>query len=497
MKKYISFIISIVLLLNGCVVRKENRSYGTTTIVYGVESFPKDLILMEDIKNKYNYLLVNLFEGLVKKDDEGNIIPGLAYKWDISEDGSKYTFKIRHDAKWSDGNKITSRDFVYFFSEILKQDVKNRFNYHLDYVNGIEEYRKGNLSFDETGIKEIDKNTLEINLKYPCLYLLDILSSPLYALRKVNYTLVSWKEDFQYILYSGAYKINDFNNDMLELGVNKNYWDGENTKNYKIIIQNEESEEGVLAAFETSRIDFFKIYSTSTNYITKEDTYILQKNSSLSKALAFNCESEKVKDVELRKNIYKSIDREYLGKSVLKDTALPWEYSNPVEVLEKEYDNMDLQLIYEKNKYNYEVAREIKSLIKDKLNINLTLIALEGLEIEEKLEKGNYDLALIDIIKEYDNSLSFYEKLSSYNAFNTFNYKNSNYDDIIIKVKKAADEAKYKEFLREGEKILIKDMPIIPLFSEKNLIYTKNNIYNIFLDYEGNILFNNISFNNM
>lgn len=497
MKKYISFIIGIILLLNGCVIKKDSRSYGGTAIVYGVESFPKDLILMENIKNEYNYLLTNLFEGLVKKDDEGNIIPGLAYKWDVSEDKTKYTFKIRNDAKWNDGTKITSRDFVYFFGEILKQNVKNEFNYHFDYVKGMEEYKKGDLSFYETGIKEIDKNTLEINLKYPCTYLLDILSSPLYGLRKVNYTLLSWKEDFNYILYSGAYKINSCNDNVLELEKNKNYWDGENTKDYKIIIQNEGSEEGVLAAFETSRIDFFKMHSNSNNYDSKENTYILQKKSFISKALAFSGESEKVKDVELRKNIYKNIDREYLGKVVLKDTAFSWEYSNPVEVLEKEYDNVNLQLIYEKSKYNYEVAREIKTLIKDKLNININLIGLEAWEIKEKLEDGNYDLSLVDIIEEYDNPLSFYEKLSSYSAFNSFNYKNSNYDDIIIRAKKEADENKYKELLEEGQKLLIKDMPIIPLITEKNLIYTKNNIYNIFLDYEGNVLFNNISFNNM
>ncbi|MEW9096291.1 MAG: ABC transporter substrate-binding protein [Clostridiaceae bacterium] len=499
MKKYIALIICIFVLISGCVERKKDIHHldNKDSIVYGVETFPKDLILLDDIKGEYNYLLVNLFEGLVKKDDEGNIVPGLAYKWDIEENGTKYTFKIRNDAKWNNGESITARDFVYFFSEVLNLGINNVFDYHLFYIKGLEEYRKGEINFSDTGVKEVDKNTLEIKLKYPCSYFLDILSNPKYSLRKINYTLKSWEKDYNYIAYSGPYIIKNANKDTLELEDNTQYWDSENVENKKMTIQNEGSEEGVLAAFATSKVDFLKVYNLWNDENIKDGSYIIENDSYIGKALAFNFKRDKVKDNKLRKDIYDSIDRNYIAKNIFKDTASPWKYSKDRVGSSDKYEDLSLELVYIKNKYNDELVKEIKKQLKNKLNINILLKGYNELEIKDVLDKNSYDIVLLDIIKEYKNPISFYEKICSNNRFNFYNYKNETYDNIIFNAKKEGNTVEQDKLLNEGEKILIEEVPVVPILLVKNFIYTNNSIYNILLNYNGDILFNNISFNDI
>ncbi|WP_315119300.1 peptide ABC transporter substrate-binding protein [uncultured Clostridium sp.] len=499
MKKYIALIICIFVFTSGCVEKKKNINplYNKDSIIYGVEAFPKDLILLDDTRGEYNYLLINLFEGLVKKDDEGNIIPGLAYKWDIGENGTKYTFKIRKDAKWNDGGSITARDFVYFFSEILNVEIDNVFDYHLFYIKGLEEYRKGDINFLNTGVKEIDKNTLEITLKYPCSYFLDILSSPKYSLRKINYTLKSWEKDYDYIEYSGPYIIKNVDKDIVELENNTEYWDSENIKNEKITIQNEGSEEGALAAFATSKVDFLKVYNLWNDENIKDGSYIIQSDSYVGKGMAFNFKRDKVENDKLRKDIYDSIDRDYIVKNIFKDKATPWKYSKDRAVSFSKYEDLSLELVYIKNKCNDELAKELKKQLKNKLNIDILLKAYDEVEIKNILEKGDYDIALLDIIKEYKSPISFYEKICSNSYFNFYNYKNETYDNMVFKAKREGDTIKQDKLLNEIEKLLVEEVPVVPILFEKNLIYTNNNLYNIFLNYNGDILFNNINFNNI
>ena len=120
------FIVSILILssvfLNGCVEKSVQGNKNVNIkdyIVYNVGELPKDLSMLTDYNIRQQDFLVNLFEGLVKTDEKGNIIPGLSDSWTLSKDETCYTFNIREDAKWSDGSDITAEDFVTFFSQIL------------------------------------------------------------------------------------------------------------------------------------------------------------------------------------------------------------------------------------------------------------------------------------------------------------------------------------------------------------------------------------------
>ena len=114
-----------------------------------------------------------------------------------------------------------------------------------------------------------------------------------------------------------------------------------------------------------------------------------------------------------------------------------------------------------------------------------------------RLKEKEYDVALINIPKEYKNSICCYEKFLQNNSFNFISYKNSNYENIIYRAKIETNERNQKELLTKAEKILINDVPIIPLYIEKNIICKNEQIYNVQTNYNGNILLSRISFSNM
>jgi oligopeptide transport system substrate-binding protein len=121
--------------------------------------------------------LSNCFEGLVTYDEEGNVVAGVAESWDISEDGTVYTFHLRDGLKWNDGSALTANDFVYSYKRVLDPATGGQYvNMLTDYVVGAAELYAGEGSEDDLGIKALDDQTLEITLIQPASWFIDMLT---------------------------------------------------------------------------------------------------------------------------------------------------------------------------------------------------------------------------------------------------------------------------------------------------------------------------------
>ena len=123
------------------------------------------------------YVLVNCFEGLVTYDASGSIVPGCAECWDISEDGTVYTFHLRDGLKWSDGTPLTANDFVYSIQRVLTPSTTAQYYSMMsDYIKGAKEFYEGTATAEELGAKALDDNTLEITLMQPTSFFIDLVS---------------------------------------------------------------------------------------------------------------------------------------------------------------------------------------------------------------------------------------------------------------------------------------------------------------------------------
>lgn len=522
MKKLICYILILSLMFfSGCVeksVQGNKDEELKNSIVYNLGKAPEDLIMLKNYNLRQQDLLVNLFEGLVSEDEKGKINPALAESWSLSKDETCYTFKIRENAKWSDGSDITAEDFTTFFSQFLSSSIDNRYVGQLYYIFGAEDYRKGKCDFNNVAIRAIDKKNLEIRLNYPCNYFLNILCQPIYSLRKLNDDLKTWKKNYKDILYSGSFVVDDFAyNGDITLKKNDNYWNKDSVKSNEILLTSIDGSEAALAAFQNNKIDLFTNppISEFKTLVNSGKVQIVSSND--YSLLVFNLKKEGIaKDINFRKAISIGIDRTDIVDETLNGTAkaaLSYIPSNVSDGMSGKFIN---KTFFEKNsqkensqnlisKSGYEKNKETLKLIyidtvenkkicenvAKKLNDNLKVkIECQGYEQEgfsEELKKNDYDIAKIDSEGNYDYPISFLEEWMSNSDTNFFGYKNIQFDEKVVKAKMEKDKMKKIEFLKEAENILMEDMPIVPLYFSNNIICNKGSIEGIYTINKGNI----------
>src|SRR6478609_9552975 len=115
-------------------------------------------------------ILLDLFEGLVTYDAKANIVPGVAESWTVNDDGTAYTFKLRPNAKWSNGDPVTAGDFVFSFQRLMNPETGAKYANILYTIKNGEKVNKGQAKVEELGVKAIDDKTLEIKLESPAPY---------------------------------------------------------------------------------------------------------------------------------------------------------------------------------------------------------------------------------------------------------------------------------------------------------------------------------------
>src|SRR5438876_1477819 len=121
-------------------------------------------------------ILRNLFEGLVVQDPKGKVAPGVAETWSASADGVTYTFKLRANAKWSNGDPVTANDFVFSLRRIQDPNGKSQYAEVLYPIKNAEEVNTGKAELSALGVRAVDAKTLEITLKAPTAYFLQLLT---------------------------------------------------------------------------------------------------------------------------------------------------------------------------------------------------------------------------------------------------------------------------------------------------------------------------------
>lgn len=521
MKKCVLWLLVFIMMFNsGCIEKKEqgSTSYNKTKsyIVYNLGEMPEDLALLDSRENRYNDLLLELFEGLVKEDENGNIVPALAESYTIDKDELTYTFKIRENAKWSSGEDITAEDFVQFFKEVLNPDIKNNYAYMLYYIFGAKGYNNNLNSFSGVAVKAIDTKTLQIRLNTPAGCFLEILSQPVFSLRKIDDNLKNWEESYKNINYSGPFKIENISQSReLTLLKNSNYYGAEEVNSEKIYITSIESSESALASFQNSNINVFTDPPLSENktLIIDGEGESIPINRGVS--INFNLKKDSIiKNVNFRKSLSYAIDRDSLNREELMSmgrTASAYvpndtNSTNNSEkyksffnekgdvslskslLKESNYDNREnLKFIYVNSVENKKLCEALVKNIKEALDIDIECDGYDESEYDDIIENGDYNMTLSTYSSFYNDSLSLLEPWVSNSQLNVFGYNNKEFDSLISKAKVEGDKEKREELYKKSEEILINDMAAIPLYYTNILLCKKSNVRDVYVTKEGSI----------
>lgn len=504
MKRIIAIAITICILLSGCIEKKQSFNESVLNkeyITYAVINMPKHLNMKAVYDDNSLEILNSTFEGLVKKDDEGNIIPAIAERWEISKDKTTYKFYIRDDAYFSNGEPITAETFKVFFSELLNKETDNPLVYELFCIFGAETYKNGKADFSNVAISNIENNILQIKLNSPCSFFLELLANPIYGLRELGNKINNWESNYSTLKYSGQYIIKDINSDEINLVPNEKYWGI--TSSNKIKIVKVESDEDALVNLQLGKVDLFKSehFSNIGNILEeplKNECYKFQY-------LVFNLKENKV-PYKVRKVIRQVLNKEKIYNELLKDEAAPINgFMNLQEKVKSETKNnksnieLDikptLKFIFKDTTEDKKLASYLKANIEKDSDITIELKEYNENDFFKKINNGEYDVALMKYDKEYDNAMSIFEKFTYNNPFNYSKYNNSLYNGYVNLLRTNKDTNKQSELQNKCFEILEEDIPVIPLYSSNIYVYKNKYIEGLKLNYKSYINFESLLIN--
>lgn len=501
---FLIFMIGIALLTAGCSQKQDDLKNGEQVITYNLGAEPETLDPATATGKAEATVQMAVFEGLTRLDKDNKPVPGMAKDWEISDDGTRYTFHLR-DAKWSNGEPVTAYDFEYAWKRLLSPETGAYYAYQLWYIKNGKEYTDGNVSADEVGVRAIDDKTLEVELIAPTPYFLSLTAfSGLYPVNKnIVQSNPDWHTGVDTYVGNGPFKLAEWkHNQKLVLLKNPNYWAADDVKLDKIVMTMAESRNTELTMFETGQIDIAEeVPAQEIKRLLDEGTASIHPDLS-SYFSVFNTDNDFLKDKRVRRALAMAINRQSLIDNVAQGFQKPAYafvpngvpgingdfreeggdyFQENVErarelLAQAGYPNGDgaptLELMYDNRGDHQKLVEAIQEMWKSNLNIDVKLKKQEWGVYLKSLFNGDYQIAMAGWNADYVDAMTFLDMWVSDSGNNVAGWRNSEYDRLIEIAKTSFDNKKRIAAMHDAEKILLNEMPFMPIY-----FYTNVNMY--------------------
>ncbi|RDY31961.1 peptide ABC transporter substrate-binding protein [Lachnotalea glycerini] len=446
-------------------------------------------------------LLNHAFEGLTKIDQDGIYVDAQAASHTVSEDGLVYTFTLRDDIRWSDGQSVKASDFVYAWQRLVDPATGAEYNYIIDMVQNANAIMTGDAKPDTLGIKALDDKTVEITLVAPCAYFLEICAFPnTFPVRQdiIEAYGDAWATEPEHYVSNGPYTLTEWDHQSkMVYSKNQNYYGvdalGPDQINFMLI----EDWNSVLTAFKNGDILFGdELPSEEMEAMKGNGLYFAPQLGTYF--LCINNQKEEFKDVNVRKALALAIDRQYIIDSVKKNGAVPADTFVAKSLTEPNgtefhsnadawYDTSDYDANVSKaqklledagypngvgfpsieimiNPGHEDVAQAVQNMWQEKLGLNVTVATNDWAVFVETRQNGEYQIARHGWLADYNDPISFLDMWVSGGGNNDAKFSNEEYDKLIQEVKTTTDNNERYTKMHEAEKILGEEMPIIPIY---------------------------------
>ena len=465
-----------------------------------------------------HHILISLCEGLTipnpnPKGSDG-YIPGTAESWSISDDGKEYIFKLNKNAKWSNGDPVTADDFVWSWKRILTASLGSQYPDMLYYLVGAYEYHNGQIdNFDEVGVKALDTHTLKVNLKNPTPFFIGLLSH--YSTWPVHKETVlkhgdiddrngEWTRPGNFVC-NGPFQLKTWElNNKIDVEKNPHYYDASMVRLNEIHyypVSNVMTEDRMFRAGQ--------LHLTSSMPTQKCPIYIEEKNPNLkidpymgTYFYRINTENETLSDVRVRKALAYSIDRQLLVDKVTQcgqipaysftppgsngyqpSTEIPYDPVLAKQLLAEAGYSSDnpfpkLEILFNTNEGHRKVALAIQQMWQNELGIEVELVNQDWKVYLSREMVGDFQISRAGWIGDYEDPNTFLDLMRPNRGNNKTGWENMDFDALVEEANTINDQEKRYELLNEAEKILIDNMPIIPL-------YTYVRVYQLSSDVKG------------
>jgi oligopeptide transport system substrate-binding protein len=461
-----------------------------------------------------------VFEGLYQYEPQTlKPIPAVAERSELSADQKTYTFHLRKDAKWSNGDAVTTADFVFSWRRQLQ--TPGDYTYLLYYIAGAQDYETAfakdvSADFNAVGIKALDAHTLQVTLRNPTPFFLDLVAFPtFFPLNEKSlepFKLVDGRGVVTYdggwirppnLVGNGAYQLIEWQPKVGQLLVaNPHYWDLANVKSKTIRVLSVDDPLLAFQMYDRGDVDWLaEVTGDIASRMRdqgRDDIIIFPSFGTYFYTL--NCSDKlpgnrvnPVNDVRVRQALSKSIDKQPIIDNITKlDEEVTDVYVPPTfedyPVLEglsfdidaakklladagypggKGFPSVSLLFNPEGNQHKL-IAEYVRNQWKQNLGIDVQLESAEIVQFRERLNKKDYDIARASWYGDYMDVSTFTDKYYSTSLNNDSNWKNEQYDTLLRQAEMETDAAKRIKLLADAEQILLNEAPILPLYHYVN-----------------------------
>lgn len=475
----------------------------------------------------YDFTPINAMIECLYRDDENDVPqPAGAETVDISDDKLVYTFHLREDATWSNGDPVVATDYEFAWQQALNPEVASDYAYMLYFIHNAEPYFNGEVEWSEVGVKVIDDYTLEVTLDNPLPYATDLFAFPTLApINQKFYEEVGadkYATDAEYFCCNGMYELTEWShNSQIVFEKREDYWNADAVGPDEIVYKIITDSQAGLNSYLSREIDYTDLDSGEVVQQAEAAGFeVGVKPARSSYYLIVNTEDEFMSNQNLRLALAYSIDKQALVDTVYQNDNQPMTSFTPPAImgaagadgpsfqealleergemypgsgdLEKaqEYlqaaleelgctvDELNLSIDCADDSLRRNCATFLQEQWRQNLGIeNITVNSMQTKQVSANRQSGDYCMSLGGWSPDYNDAINFLDLWVTDGGNNDSFWSNEEYDNLIAQATAEADEEVRQQYLFDAEEILAAEMPIIPLYWQcQNYSYNSDKI---------------------
>ncbi|MFC7333679.1 peptide ABC transporter substrate-binding protein [Rhodocista pekingensis] len=449
-------------------------------------------------------IMYDLFEGLFTIGINGEPVPAVADSWEISPDGLVYTFRLRRDAKWSDGTPVTAEDFAFSWRRLLDPALASQYAYFLWPVKNAEAINKGEMPGEALGVEAVDPYTFRVTLERPTGYFLASLMHRItHPVQKANVER-DGKSFMQpgKLVSNGAYQLVDYKpQSYVKVVKNPHYHDADQVKIDTVYFHHSDSQDTELRRFRAGELDaVMQIPYTQVDWVRQNMPEVETFYPVFSIwYLGFNMTKEPwASNAKLREALYLAIDREALVERITRAgeqasysfvPAGTSGYRPPLPeaaaLTQAQRDERarrllkeagygpggkplpELEILHATSESSRRVMVAVAGMWKQKLNVDTRLNNQEfKVQLQTAADKNYVGLTHLGWIGDYPDAYTFLKLMrSDIGRMNRTGYASADFDRLLDEANLILDPERRAARMAEAEAVLLADLPVIPLFT--------------------------------
>ena len=475
----------------------------------------------------YDFTPINAMIECLYRDDENDVPqPAGAETVDISDDKLVYTFHLREDATWSNGDPVVATDYEFAWQQALNPEVASDYAYMLYFIHNAEPYFNGEVEWSEVGVKVIDDYTLEVTLDNPLPYATDLFAFPTLApINQKFYEEVGadkYATDAEYFCCNGMYELTEWShNSQIVFQKREDYWNADAVGPDEIVYKIITDSQAGLNSYLSREIDYTDLDSGEVVQQAEAAGFeVGVKPARSSYYLIVNTEDEFMSNQNLRLALAYAIDKQALIDTVYQNDNQPMTSFTPPAImgaagadgptfqealLEERGEMYPASGDLEKAQEYLQAALEELGCTVDELNLsidcaddslrrncatflqeqwrqnlgieNIAVNSMQTKQVSANRQSGDYCMSLGGWSPDYNDAINFLDLWVTDGGNNDSFWSNEEYDNLIAQATAEADEEVRQQYLFDAEEILAAEMPVIPLYWQcQNYSYNKDKI---------------------